>query len=55
MVTRKYIELAKMLDVEYEAKIFEKWQKENTSTAVDLLKLNILAKNKETKAYFVNF
>ena len=25
-VTKKYIELAKMLDVEYEAKIFEKWQ-----------------------------
>ena len=43
-VTKKYIELAKQLDVGYENEIFQKWQSQNTSLAIELLKKNILEK-----------
>lgn len=56
-VTKKYIELAKMLDVGYEAEIFNKWKKDNTGDAVNLLKKNILEKIEEGgyRSYRVNF
>lgn len=56
-VTKKYIALAKDLDRNYEAQIFEKWHKDNTDLAINLLKNKILIKKEsgESKSYLVNF
>jgi hypothetical protein len=41
------VELAKELDKGYEQEIFEKWKKDNTEKAIELLKNNILKKKVE--------
>lgn len=46
-ITLKYISLAKQLDADYEHKIFSEWHKENTDTAINLLKKPILTKTIE--------
>ena len=43
-VATKYVELAKELDKGYEQEIFEKWKKENTEKAIELLQRNILTR-----------
>ena len=43
-ITKKYIALAKKLDVGYEKQKFDTWILHNTQTAIDLLKKNILSK-----------
>ena len=47
-VTKQYIQLAKMLDAEYEQKIFQDWHKENTDNAIKLLKSYILVKKTDS-------
>jgi dynein heavy chain len=56
-ITKKYIALAKKLDVGYEKEKFETWIKSNTQLAIDLLKKNILEKRGEgeNRTYYVNF
>lgn len=52
-VTKKYIELAKQLDAEYEHKIYFDWQKDNTDIAIGFLKEKILLSKNDV--YTVNF
>lgn len=56
-VTKKYIALAKELDRNYEAGIFNEWHSQNTNKAIDLLKRYILKKEKvsDAQVYSVNF
>jgi dynein heavy chain len=46
-VALNYVRLAKELDENYEKKIFEKWEHENTMLALNLLGKNILKKDKQ--------
>jgi hypothetical protein len=52
-VALQYVQLAKELDEDYEKKIFDKWENENTKKALDLLRLNILSKDTKTGIYKV--
>jgi dynein heavy chain len=54
-VALQYVYLAKKLDEDYEKVIFDKWEKENTAKALNLLKNNILTKEAKTGAYKVQF
>jgi len=56
-VALEYVTLAKDLDKNYEQQIFEKWQKENTEKAIELLKKNILDRKKvsDNMVYTVQF
>lgn len=60
-VTKKYINLSKELDVEYEEKTFHAWNAKNTEHAIADLKANILrevkdeAQRRETGRYEVSF
>ena len=52
-ITKKYIALAKKLDVGYEKEKFDAWIGKNTTVAIDLLKKNILEEKED--GYHVNF
>ena len=57
LVSKKYVALARDLDRNYEAQIYEKWQRDNTEYAISLLKNKILTKieDGENRSYEVNF
>jgi len=44
-VAKEYVELAKMLDKDYEAAIYDKWVKENREQVIKLLEKAILTKS----------
>lgn len=59
-VAKKYVQLAKDLDKNYEQDIFANWRNSNTNKAIELLQKNILSrperkKNDEYNVYTVNF
>ena len=54
---KDYVRLAKLLTETYEADLFSKWKSENTTDAIQMLKLQILVRTGEgeNRAYKVNF
>lgn len=57
-VAKKYVDLAKMLDKEYEATIYETWVKNNREMVIKKLEKNILTRSSGQNGkntYHVNF